>query len=111
MSNKEELTRAIVRIFAHQPPKRRIPTEKVRSAVAIYLGVLEDDILLSDLIGVLRESDFAIPFLMLRGNTSISWTFMPRSNSTGESVAPARKRTKRRQYKEKPLAESYKLKL
>jgi hypothetical protein len=111
MSNKEELTSAIVRIFAHQPPKQRVSTEKVRLAVAIFLGVPETDIPISDLIAVLREVDFAVPFLMLRGNTSISWTFMPRPNSTGESVSPTRKRAKRKQYKEKPLAESYKLKL
>lgn len=111
MSNQEELTRAIVRIFAHQPPKRRVPTEKVRSAVAIYLGVSEDDIPTSDLIAVLREADFAVPFLMLRGNTTISWTFMPRPQSNSEPVPPSRKRAKRKQYKERPLAESYKLKL
>lgn len=111
MSNPAELTRAIVRIFAHQPPKRRIPTEKVRSAVAIYLGVSETDIPISDLIAVLRETDFAVPFLMLRGNTSISWTFMPRPQPNCEPVSPSRKRAKRKQYKEKPVAESYKLKL
>jgi hypothetical protein len=111
MSNKEELTRAIARIFAHHQSKRRITTEKVRLAVAIFLGVPEADIPITELIAVLREADFAIPFVMLRGNTSISWTFMPRPDSTGEAVSPSRKRTKRKQYKEKPVAESYKLKL
>lgn len=104
MYSTQVIQEAIDKIFASAPPRKELTLDKIRSTVATYFYVDEKEIGEAELTAALRNTDFAIPRPRTRGSAHIAWFFVKK-----QSVQQV-KAIKKPKYKNKPLADSLKMK-
>ncbi len=108
MYNVNQLQEALGRIFGERPPRKALTIQKISFVVADFYGCSTEDFTISELKAALRELPFAVPQTKLRGSDHVNWFFVKRDR---EAAAPAERSVKKtRRYKDKPLADSQKLK-
>jgi hypothetical protein len=109
MPTIEDYKQAIRPMFLESPPRREVNMISIVRAIAYYFHLPESEIVQEDLLAALRETPGAFPRYRQRGSGYVAWVFVKQSgDQTTGKTGPAAK--KARQYRDKPLAESLKLK-
>lgn len=108
MISIDQLRQAVETLFSLNPPKKQLTTEFIANCIKEYLQ-LTDAPALSDVITALRQVEHCVPRPMLRQKgkliPEIRWVFVAAPKAKPE------KKAKARNYTDKPIAKSLRLKM